>query len=208
QYFDEYASELRKDVYTQEGPGLLNSVTFDGKMMAIPDMVSMVETTPYLWIRTDWLEKLNLEPPKTMDDVLKICEAFTTQDPDGNGEDDTYGIAITKDLYGGAMGLEGFFAGYHAYPDMWIEDSSGELVYGSTLPEVKVALEKLAEMYKAEQIDKEFAVKDGGKVAETIAAGKIGINFGEQWNPMYPLINNYNNDNNADWVGYPIVSAD
>jgi putative aldouronate transport system substrate-binding protein len=73
---------------------------------------------------------------------------------------------------------------------------------------MKAALQTLANMYKAGQIDKEFGVKDGSKVAETIAAGKIGIDFGEQWNPMYPLISNFNNDNNADWTGYALVSSD
>ncbi len=208
QYYNDYASEQFKKVMNEEGTGNIDSVTFDGKMMAIPEPVPMNETTQYLWIRNDWLKKLNLEAPKSMDDVLKIAQAFTTQDPDGNGKNDTFGLPITKDIYSGAMGTEGFFAGYHAYPNMWIEDDSGKLVWGSTLPETKVALQKLAEMYKAGQIDPEFGVKDGGKVAETVIAGKFGLDYGAQWNPMYPLISNFNNDKNADWTPYPIVSAD
>ena len=207
-YYNDYASNLTKSVYMQEGTANIDSVKFDGKMMAIPEPFSFNEAAQYLWIRGDWLKKLNLKPPKTMDDVLKIAKAFTTQDPDGDGSDDTFGLPITKNLYYGCMGTEGFFAGYHAYPNMWIEDSSGKLVWGSILPETKVALRKLADMYRAGEIDREFGIKDAGKVAETIAAGKVGLSYGEQWNPMYPLINNYNNDKNADWTGYPIVSAD
>ncbi len=208
QYYNDYASEQLKQYMSVEGTGNIDSVTFDGKMMAIPETVAMNEGTQYLWIRNDWLKKLNLQPPKTMDDVLKIAEAFTTKDPDGNGKNDTFGLPVTKDLYSGCMGTEGFFAGYHAYPNMWVEDGSGKLVWGSTLPETKVALQKLADMYKSGQIDKEFGVKDGGKVAETVIAGKFGLDYGAQWNPMYPLISNYNNDKNADWTAYPIVSAD
>lgn len=208
QYYNDYASEQLKKYMTEEGSGNIDSVTFDGKMMAMPENIAMNEGTQYLWIRNDWLKKLNLQAPKTMDDVLKISEAFTTKDPDGNGKNDTYGLPITKDLYSGCMGTEGFFAGYHAYPNLWVEDSSGKIVWGSTLPETKTALKKLADMYKAGQLDKEFGVKDGGKVAETIAAGKFGIDYGAQWNPMYPLISNFNNDKNADWTAYPIVSAD
>ncbi|RCX13494.1 carbohydrate ABC transporter substrate-binding protein (CUT1 family) [Anaerobacterium chartisolvens] len=208
QYYNDYASDLLKKYMTEEGSGNIDSVTFNGKMMAVPEILAINELAQYLWIRNDWLKKLNLDPPKTMDDVLKIAEAFTTRDPDGNGKNDTYGIPITKDLYSGCMGTEGFFAGYHAYPNMWVEDSSGKLAWGSTLPETKVALQKLADMYKVGQIDKEFGIKDGSKVAETIAAGKVGIDYGAQWNPMYPLISNYNNDKNADWTGYPLTSAD
>lgn len=208
QYFNDYASPLTKDIYSQEGTSVLDSATFDGKLMAVPNADASIECAHFIWIRADWLKNLNLEPPKTMDDLLKISEAFTKQDPDGNGKDDTYGLAVTKDLYSGCMGLEGFFAGYHAYPNFWQETSDGKLGYGSVQPEMKVALQKLADMYKAGQIDQEFAVKDGGKVAETIASGRIGIDFGEQWNPMYPLISNFNNDNNADWTGYSLISSD
>ncbi len=207
-YYNDYASEDFKKNMTEEGTGNIDSVMFDGKMMAIPEPVSTNESAHYLWIRNDWLKKLNLQAPKTMDDVLKISEAFTNQDPDGNGKKDTIGLPITKDLYSGCMGAEGFFAGYHAYPNLWTEDSSGKIAWGSTLPETKVALQKLADMYKNGQLDKEFGVKDAGKVAETIAAGKVGMDYGAQWNPMYPLISNFNNDNNADWTSYPIVSND
>jgi putative aldouronate transport system substrate-binding protein len=206
-YWEAYAADLTKSIFAEEGPGVLNSAMFDGKLMAIPNADASIESAHFLWIRKDWLDKLGLQPPKTMEDLLKISEAFTTQDPDGNGVNDTYGLAIMKDLYGGCMGLEGFFAGYHAYPNFWME-RDGKLAFGSVQPEMKNALAALAQMYKAGQLDTEFGVKDGGKVAETIAAGKIGIDFGEQWNPMYPLISNYYNDPNADWTGYELVSAD
>lgn len=207
-YFEEYAKELTKEVYYQEGTGLLDSATFDGKLMAMPDMIAMIETAQYLWIRNDWLDNLGLEQPKTMEDLLAISEAFTTEDPDGNGVDDTMGLPITKDLYSGAMGLEGFFAGFGAYPNMWVEDDNGDLVYGSVLPEVKETLAVLAQMYQDGQIDQEFGIKDGGKVSETVVAGRFGINYGQQWNPMWPLVSNYNNDPDADWTGYELVAKE
>lgn len=208
EYYDKYASKLTKEVYNSEGPGILESATFNERLMAVPYADASVESTQYLWLRQDWLDKLNLEPPKTMQDLLKIAKAFSTLDPDGNGKDDTYAMAITKNLYSGAMGTEGFFAGYHSYPNMWVKTDEGTLAWGSVLPETKEALKALADMYAAGEIDPEFGIKDGAKVAEMIAAGKLGIDFGEQWNPMYPLISNYQNDPEADWVGYPIVSID
>ena len=187
EFYDQYASELTREVYNSEGPGILQSATFDGHLMAVPYADASVESTHYLWIRQDWLDKLQLEPPKTMQDLRNIADAFTTR---------------------GAMGTEGFFAGYHSYPNMWVKTDDGTLAWGSVLPETKDALKALADMYAAGELDPEFGIKDGAKVAETIAAGKVGIDFGEQWNPMYPLISNYQNDPEADWVGYPIVSAD
>lgn len=208
EYYADYSSEMTKENYLLEGDAMLNSATFDGKLMGIPNGDPSIESAQFLWIRADWLKKLKLEPPKTMDDLLAISTAFTTQDPDGNGKDDTYGLALSKGVYGGAMGSEGFFAGFHAYPNFWTEDANGKIAWGSTLPETKEGLKTLAEMYKRGEIDPEFGVKDGGKVAESIASGKIGISFGEQWHPFYPLNQNFNNDNKADWTGYSLVSVD
>lgn len=207
-YYEKYGSDLLKKVYTQEGSGLLDSATSNGKLLAMPDVVSMVESAQYLWLRKDWMDKLGYDVPETMEEFLELIEAFATQDPDGNGIDDTYGLPITKNLYSGAMGLEGFFAGFGAYPNMWVEDKDGSLVYGSLSAEVKDTLTVLAEMYQKGYIDKEFGIKDGGKVSETVVAGKFGADYGQQWNPMWPLISNYNNDPEADWTGYPIVALE
>ena len=207
-YWAKYASDYTKSIYTEEGESVLNSATFSGRLMAIPNVDASIECAQFLWIRKDWLDKLGLEIPKTMQELLAVAEAFVTQDPDGNGVADTFAMAITKNLYSGAMGTEGFFAGFHAYPNFWMQKEDGSLAYGSVQPEVKAALQTLADMYVKGQLDMEFGVKDGGKVAESIAAGKCGIDFGEQWNPIYPLLSNHTNDNNANWIGINIVSAD
>ncbi|MBB6730181.1 extracellular solute-binding protein [Cohnella sp. CBP 2801] len=206
--YDKYASPFLKEIMNQDGPNALASATFDGKLMAIPNTGSSMDGAPMIWIRSDWLKKLNLPEPKTMQDVLAISEAFTTKDPDGNGKADTYGIAMNKDLYTGFADLTGFMNGYHAYPRQWIKDASGNLVYGSIQPEMKTALAALQDLYKKGQIDKEFGVKDSGKEAELTASGKLGIEFGTMSNPLWPLVDNRKNDPNAQWQSYPIVSAD
>jgi putative aldouronate transport system substrate-binding protein len=206
--YEKYASPFTKEIMIQDGPNALASATFDGKLMAIPNTASSMDNTMMIWVRTDWLTKLNLPEPKTMNDVLAISEAFTTKDPDGNGKPDTIGISLNKDLYGGYAGIDGFLNGYHAYPRQWIKDSSGKVVFGSIQPEMKVALAKLQELYKSGQIDREFGVKDGGKAAEFAAAGRVGLHFGGMANPLWPLVDNKKNDKNAQWQSYPLVSAD
>ncbi|WP_424767986.1 extracellular solute-binding protein [Paenibacillus sp. sgz302251] len=204
--YEKYASPLTKDILSQEGSGPFDAATLDGKLMAIPQVEPSIERSMFIWIRTDWLEKLGLEPPKKMADVLAISKAFAENDPDGNGKKDTYGLGMTKGVWGGAMGLEGFMAGYKAYPNIWVEDAEGKLVFGSIQPEVKKALQELQNMMMSGQLDKEFGIKDGGKVAEDITAGKIGMEYGEQWNSIWPLQLNKNNDPNAQWRAFPIVS--
>lgn len=46
--------------------------------------------------RKDWADNLGLNKPETIDDIYNMLYAFTYNDPDGNGKDDTYGLALTK----------------------------------------------------------------------------------------------------------------
>jgi multiple sugar transport system substrate-binding protein len=64
------------------------------------DLKGQVYAVPFsaqanvLLIRKDWLDKLGLQVPKTWDDLAKVAQAFTTRDPDGDGKNDTYGLAV------------------------------------------------------------------------------------------------------------------
>jgi putative aldouronate transport system substrate-binding protein len=42
-------------------------------------------------IRKDWLDKLKLKIPVTLEEYLEVMRAFTFNDPNGSGRDDTYG---------------------------------------------------------------------------------------------------------------------
>ncbi|MBO9607850.1 MAG: extracellular solute-binding protein [Paenibacillaceae bacterium] len=206
--FEKYASPLAKKIVTEDGRQM-KAATYGGKLMAIPRTGSPSDSSQVLWVRADWLKKLNLPEPKTMQDVFQISEAFTKQDPDGNKVDDTFGLALTNALQAsGIASLKPFFNGFHAYVDHWIQDSSGRLVSGSIQPEVKTALAKLQEMYRAGQIDREFAVKDVAKVNEQIIAGKIGMQFGAWYTANTPLQGSKNQDPTADWRAYGLPSID
>ena len=203
--FEKYASDDLKKVMQIE-PNALKSATFDGKLLAIPSTQPVIGgSAPLLWLRTDWMQKLNLQPPKTIDDVIRIAEAFVKNDPDGNGKADTYGIALTKDLVSHTSGI-GFFNAYNAFPRIWIIGESGKLEYGSIQPEMKNALAKLQELYQAKLIDPEFGVKDGVKMFESIAANKIGVVFGASWYPAWPFWGMKEKDPGIEWDSYPVPS--
>lgn len=61
-----------------------------GKYYAVPFSAQ----ANVLLVRSDWLSKLNLQPPKTWQDVASVAKAFTTRDPDGDGKADTYGLDV------------------------------------------------------------------------------------------------------------------
>jgi putative aldouronate transport system substrate-binding protein len=206
-YYDQYGSELTKKILTEDGGNALKSATFGGKLYALPKMSSGQGQSDVLWVRTDWLKKLNLPEPKTMDDLIKTADAFVKQDPDGNGKPDTYGLGINKDIFGFYAAMEGFFNGFHAYPNIWLKDASGKLVYGSVQPEVKTALAKLQEIYKSGLIDKEYGTKDASKVSEAASAGKLGLFYGYFWNVGWQQ-DAKNANPNMEWKALPLPSVD
>ncbi|MCD9020661.1 extracellular solute-binding protein [Cohnella silvisoli] len=206
--YDKYASDFMKKVFADDGGTAISSATFGDKLLALPRIGSDIDEVPLLWVRTDWLKKLNLPEPKTMADVLAISEAFTTKDPDGNNKADTFGLGLTKDLNGGFAGFEGFLNGYHAYYNTWLKDASGQLVNSNIQPEMKAALADLQKIYSGKQIDKEFGTKDGGKVAEAVTSGKLGMYYGAMWTPVWPIQDGRNLDPNMEWKPFALPSID
>ncbi|MGO4545511.1 extracellular solute-binding protein [Paenibacillus sp. 2TAB23] len=205
--YEKYASDHTKELQMGDGGAALASATFGGKLLAIPVVNAPIYEPNLLWVRTDWLEKLNLPEPKTIEDVFAISEAFTNKDPDENSKNDTFGIAINNYLYGPITSITGFSNAYHAYPQTWIKDDGGKVSYGSVQPEMKQVLAKLQEMYKGGQLDREFGVKDGNKVAEDIAANKFGMAFGANWNP-YVFYDAVKKNPGMEWKPYPVPSID
>lgn len=71
------------------------------------DGIYLVPLTAREWgnninIRTDWLDRLGLEMPNDLESFRKVMKAFTYDDPDGDGQNNTYGFTfnlsnLTKD---------------------------------------------------------------------------------------------------------------
>lgn len=205
--YEKHASDHTKKLQQGDGGAALASATFNGKLLAIPVVNAPFFESNLLWVRTDWLKKLALPDPQTLDDVFKISEAFTKQDPDGNGANDTYGLAVNNYLYGPITSITGLANAFHAYPQTWLKDEKGKVAYGSAQPQMKQVLAKLQEMYKSGQLDREFGVKDANKVAEDIAAGKFGMAFGAFWNPAV-LVDAVRKNPGMEWKSYAVSAVD
>lgn len=82
----------------------IKHATIDGHNygMAVPSSSQGIEG---LIIRKDWLDNLGLEIPTTLDELYDVMYAFTYNDPDGNGRNDTYG-------YGAFIESNSTFKGY------------------------------------------------------------------------------------------------
>ena len=202
--WEQYAAPLTKEVVGADGQVIFDAVSYDGRMMGIPGPSAGLDTFSYFWVRQDWLDNLGLAPPRTTAELLEMARAFTHDDPDGNGEDDTFAMMLDKSLW---YRSEGFFWSFGAYPDTWLEAPGGGLTYGALQPEVKDALAALRAMHADGQLDPEWPVKDGAKANEAFARNAVGISYGGHW-ISYDFLPGWENDNSIDWSVYPQPGVD
>jgi len=64
--------------------------TINGKSYGLASPGTIAKNEGIL-IRKDWLDKLKLKVPVTMDEYIEVMKAFTFNDPNGSGRADTYG---------------------------------------------------------------------------------------------------------------------
>lgn len=200
--YETFASDNLRSAYASTDGYALQSATYDGKLMAMPNVSPGADGMNVLWVRQDWLDVLGLEPPETLEDIIAVAKAFIEQDPDQNGKDDTLGLLGADNIVtvGNSMfGFDTIFSLYDSYPELWYE-KDGEIVYGSIQPETKEALAKLHEMYRDGLIDKEFAISD--QQIEHVVSGRAGLFFGPWWLPFWPLNDSVSQDPKAEWKAY------
>ncbi|GGO08053.1 extracellular solute-binding protein [Saccharibacillus kuerlensis] len=198
--FDEYASDTWKEAMNQD-PNVWNAYMRDGKRMGIPVLDYAYNHDYVLWIRQDWLDKLNLKAPKTIDELETVMDAFKNQNPDGLAPDKVIPLSIGfKTSMNTWMGDPSWiFGAYGTLPQQWNVGEDGKLVYGSIQPGMKEGLQKLGEWLQKGYIPQEAALWDENKTAEPAFAGTAGIIPGPYWMSGWPLKDTVKNAPNAVW---------
>lgn len=201
--YENCASDKIKEIYDSYDGVCLETATFDGKLMGLPT-TEISHGPGILWLRKDWMDKCNLAEPKTMEDIYNILQQFLVQDPGGNGEGQTAGLVIDPEIAGNSGGSympNNIFTLYGAYPKQWIDDGSGNAVYGSVQPEMKEALEQLSKMYSEGLIDKQFVTRTGDDRKGLLNSGKSGAFFGNWWG-AWEVADSMSLNKEAEWVPY------
>lgn len=135
----------------------LEASMIDGEMVTVPSF-KPDGSMPYkvMLYRGDWLEKLGVtqdQLPTTIDEFVDLMYRFAKEDPDGNGQDDTYGMSATgiKALFGAYGVYDGFLGG----TSYWC-NQEGEILNPDVSDKAKSVVELLAKMYADGVIDPEF----------------------------------------------------
>ena len=134
-YFD-YMPNILEWSYAE---GLAQSYVGD-KMYAIP-RGTIVRGDPYM-VRKDWVDALGLEVPTTLDEYYEFMKAFAYDDPDGNGENDTYAFS-DRTADGWFISASTHFIGLFnamGFGFGWQEDENGQLYETTMVPEFKEAI--------------------------------------------------------------------
>ena len=201
--YEKCISPFLKPQFDSYGSAPFDACTVDGKLMGIPEPRLYGSNVGVVWVRTDYLEKVGMEMPKTMADVAAVAKAFKEQDVSGTGK--TIGLTISEKVAtaaGGNYDMLSAFNAVGAYPGYWVEGEGGKAVYGSTLPEMKTTLKTLSEMYAEGTLDKEFAVRKQTDRSALVASGQTGLLFSGWW-PEGSMGDCVINNQEADWA--PIV---
>lgn len=118
----------------------LENASYNGKIYGIPRSRTVARNG--LGYRVDWLNNLGLKEPTTWENYSAMLYAFTYNDPDGNGVDDTVGLGL--DSWGGVWDIMETWFGV---PNVWGIDANGDLIHKSQTEEYKTALKAFRELY-------------------------------------------------------------
>jgi len=153
-------------------PDIQKNASVNGKVYGVFRGRAPMRTA--VMFRQDWLDKLGLQPPKTVEDLYKVAKAFTEQDPDGNGQNDTYGITIPK---WGALGTNSPYdviEEWYGAGNRWTE-RDGKLIPSFETDEFLEADRFIKKMVDEKLINPDFATFDSTKWNEPFFNGKGGI---------------------------------
>ncbi len=172
-------SELKASGIVEEK--YLEQVKIDNKLYGFP-MVRGGGTVTY--VRQDWLDKLGMSAPTNYEEFTEMLRAFTEDDPDGNGKDDTYGLTMP-----GLVGPEQPYTIYareyyqDAQPGFYQKDD-GKWVDGMLEPEMTEALNRMRDHYMAGFLDMEVVTNKTSTCRDKFYAGQVGtFNYwAGQWN--------------------------
>lgn len=202
------ASDKIQEMYESYGKELLASGTFDGKLFALPE-TAIDDGSQLLWLRRDWMEQLGVKEPKTLDEALSVIRAFQENRMGAEDGEDPVGLVCDPGLVGTvstSYSVDSVFEMFGAYPQQWIKNADGEIVYGSLTEETKEALGYLRELYKQGILDPDFALRAQNNIRDLVVNGKCGAFFGLWWTPNNPLMDEYRKNKETDWEPYYLTA--
>mgnify|MGYP001217451617 CR=1 FL=1 len=165
-YLDEYPnlSKLDRDI--------LNQAAVDGKIYGL--YTERPSSRQGIILRKDWLDKLGLDEPSTLDELYEVLWAFSNDDPDGNGLNDTFGLTDRNDLIFGAFKT---LSSYFGTPNNWAIEGD-KLIAEFETEAYMDTMRFMRKLYQEGLINQDFAVTSKQVQRDHFIRGAAGVYIG------------------------------
>ncbi len=171
----------------------------DGSINLIYGFSDTTEPNMFLGptLRKDWLDKLGLEVPETIDEWYTVLKAFKEQDPNGNGIADE--IPFTDDINACVK----FFGGAWGVSNGMQLDKNGNMIFAGRDEGFKELIITIKKWYDEGLIDSEYASQNRDtmnyKMTTGVAGSYIGFSGGQMGTYLTARL--------GDGSGYDLVAA-
>ncbi|HEV7948362.1 MAG TPA: extracellular solute-binding protein [Glaciihabitans sp.] len=158
---------------TTEFPEVQQNSSVNGKVYGVYRARDAMRTAVIL--RKDWLTNLGLEAPTNTQELYEVAQAFTNDDPDGNGVADTYGLIVPK--WPGTINTNSPYdviSTWYGAGNAW-RDDDGELVPNFTTDEFLEANQYIKKFVDEGLINPDYATMDSATWNDPFFNGKGGI---------------------------------
>lgn len=142
--------------------------SLDGNIYQIPKNQNPdLKAAEFWWIRQDWLDKLNLEVPTTVDELYEVLTAFRNEDPNGNGIKDEVPLFDRAGWKQPDEYLYLWDTSLEFYP------RDGKMTYEPMEANFKTGVKNMIKWYKEGLIDQEIFTR-GANSRDTLLGGDLG----------------------------------
>ncbi|MGO1413050.1 MAG: hypothetical protein ACTHVH_00710 [Microbacterium gubbeenense] len=163
-YLDEFPN------LSQIDPQIIEAAKINGHLYGVP--AQKPKARYGVLVRQDWLDNLGLEVPHTIEDLSDVARAFTNDDPDGNGKNDTTGFYDRSESFDiGFRSLSGYFGAGSVFE--LTDDDDVVVSYGTDA--FKDAMEWYRGLYEEGAVNGDFVTVQKQNQQDGVAQGKGGI---------------------------------
>jgi putative aldouronate transport system substrate-binding protein len=182
--YDAYGDELKKA--WQARPEYKKLVTApDGNIYGFQQITEAphIYADPKLFVNTEWMKKLGMKMPETLDEFRAMLRAFKQKDPGGVGANNVIPMSShTLCMFGTAV-MESFIATDMllcpnqgtAMIGKFIAGRNGKIVFSADKPEFKAALKYLRDLYKEGLMDPAGFTNNYDQAVKLSSTRRVGV---------------------------------
>ncbi|MCL5997312.1 MAG: hypothetical protein M1546_14835 [Chloroflexi bacterium] len=173
----------------------------NGRLYGMPCGNRAANNGKLLWARQDWLDKLNLKMPTTLDEVKSVALAFQEAGLGQGAAGTTLGLNLCSSFRGWFASMDGITAQFGVISGFWLAQDDGTLAFADIMLGMKDALTLLRDWYAAGVIPKDYyTVPDADAMNKRAAGNLAGLHYAPAWGARWPVEDSMTNDPNAKWT--------